>query len=104
MTSQALFTEKENKTAWKTLHGCLPEFAKCFSKLRRDFPPSEELINDLNKFGCLLYGDKTSRNVNEYKHELFKPVKRSDDALPKARFPLDEFVCTTQRENKNSAT
>ena len=33
--------------------------------LGKDFPPSDDLINELNKFTCLLYGDKTSKDVND---------------------------------------
>ena len=50
--------------------------------LGRDFPPSEDLINKLNKFTCLLYGDKTSTNADDCRYSLFKSGKCSDDVLP----------------------
>ena len=59
-----------------------PEFAKCFLKLGRDFPPSEDRVDELNKFACLRYGDKASTNVNECRYELFKSGKCLDNALP----------------------
>lgn len=46
------------------------------------FPPSDRLVSQLNQFVCLLYGDKTSANVNECRYSLFRKGKYSDDVLP----------------------
>ena len=78
-----------------------PEFAKCFSKLGKDFPPSEDLVDELNKFACLMYGDKTSTNVNECRYELFKSGKCSDDVLPPT---CDSLVQHINRANFQAAS
>ena len=64
-----LFSRKRKENRMENIFFS-PEFAKCFSKLGRDFPPSDDLVNELNKFACLMYGDKTSTNVNECRYEL----------------------------------
>lgn len=58
------------------------ELLTAFLLLGQTFPPSTELIAQLNKFVCLLYGDKDSDNVNKCRFALFKKGKSSDDALP----------------------
>ena len=78
-----------------------PEFVKRFSKLGRDFPPSEDLVDELNKFTCLMYGDKTLTNVNECRYELFKSGKCSDDALPPT---CDSLVQHINRANFQTAS
>ena len=75
------FYGKGKVKAWRTL--CEnPQFANTFSMLGNSFPPSQILVNQLNKFVCLLYGDKKSATSNECRYALFKAGKYSDDVLP----------------------
>ena len=67
-------------------------FVECFSKLGRDFPPSEDLVHELNKFTCLLYGDRASTTADECRYALFKSGKCSDDVLPPTCDSLIEHI------------
>ena len=58
-----------------------PEFCPVFSRLG-NLPIHNDLIDFLNKFVCLLYGDDSSQSVDECRYNLFKAGKCSDDALP----------------------
>ena len=100
MTVRALFTEKEKKTSWKTLTN-FSGFVEYFSKLGRDFPPSEDLVNELNKFTCLLYGDKASTTADECRYALFKSGKCSDDVLPPT---CDSLIQHIYRANFQAAS
>ena len=79
--STSSFYGKGKKTAWDTLL-CNREYFNSFRSLENAFPPSEELVLQLNRFVCLLYGDKNSKNVNKCRFSLFKSGKCSDDQLP----------------------
>ena len=46
------------------------------------FPPSDLLVSQLPRSVCLMYGDKTAVNTNEFRYNLFKSGKYSDDVLP----------------------
>ena len=56
------------------------------------FPPSDELVEQLNRFVCLMYGDKTSENVNECRFALFKSGKCPHDLLPPTSDSLLQHV------------
>ena len=61
-------------------------YAESFFMLGSTFPPSDDLVSELNKFTCLLYGDRTSSNVDECRYSMFKSGKCSDDArMPSKR-------------------
>ena len=77
-----------------------PQFARRFSSLGHTFPPSDELVSELNQFTCLLYGDKSSSNVNVCRHNLFKSGKCSDDLLPPTCDSLSKHI---ERANFQSA-
>lgn len=57
-------------------------YVDTFASLGSTFPPSEDLVRQLNKFVCLVYGDKASENANKCRFTLFKSGKCSDDMLP----------------------
>ena len=85
------FDGKGKKTAWKTLV-TFPEFVECFAMIGRDFPPREELINALNQFTCLLYGDKESATVDDCRYTLFSSGKCLDDVLPPTSDSLQHIL------------
>lgn len=58
-----------------------PEFCEVFSRLSH-LPIHDDLVDNLNKFVCLLYGDNCSQSVDECRYNLFIAGKCSDDALP----------------------
>ena len=102
--STSSFHGKGKKTAWKTLVA-FPEFAESFSMLGREIPPSD-LVNELNKFTCLMYGDKTSTNVDDCRYSLFKSGKCSDDVLPPMCDSLVQHInrANFQRANFQTAS
>ena len=51
------------------------------------------MIAKLNKFLCLMYGDKTSEDVNKCRFALFKQGKCSDDQLPPTCDSLLQHIC-----------
>ena len=57
------------------------EICAIFSGLG-NLPIPDDLIDHLNEFICLLYGDNCSQIVDECRYNLFKAGKCSDDALP----------------------
>jgi hypothetical protein len=85
------FYGKGKSTAWKTLINH-PQFIKTFSLLGSSFPPSQDLVSELNKFTCLLYGEATSTNVDECRYALFKAGKCSDEVLPPTRDTLLKHI------------
>jgi hypothetical protein len=58
-----------------------------------EFAPSDDMIAKLNKFVCLMYGDKTSEDVNKCRFALFKQGKCSDDQLPPTCDSLLQHIC-----------
>ena len=87
------FYGKGKATAWKILIGN-PQFVDTFSLLGSSFPLSDNLARQLEKFTCLLYGDKSSSSVNECRYALFKAEKCSDEVLPPTR---DSFLKHVER-------
>ena len=79
--STSAFYGKGKERPWKTLQSH-QEFRQTFSHLGNLERVSEELINSLNKFVCLLYNDEVSTNVDECRYNLFKSGKCSDETLP----------------------
>ena len=73
----------------------------CFSKLGRDFPPSDDLVHELNKFTCLLCDDKASTTADECRYALFKSGKCSDDVLPPT---CDSLIQHIYRANFQAAS
>ena len=57
-----------------------PEFSAAFSRLGH-LPIDGDLVNLLNKFVCLLYGDDVSNSVDGCRYSLFKAGKCSDEDL-----------------------
>ena len=78
-----------------------PEFVEWFAMLGKDFPPSNELVNKLNKFTCLLYADNVSKTVDDCRYALFKSGKCSDDVLPPT---CDSLVQHIYRANFQAAS
>ena len=66
-----------------------------FVSLGSTFSPSDDLVAQLNKFVCLMYGDKTSENVNKCRFALFKLGKCSDDMLPRTCESLLQHIRRT---------
>lgn len=77
-----------------------PQFAKSSFSLGHTFPPSDELVGELNQFTCLLYWNKSSSNVNVCRHYLFKSGKCSDELLPPTCDSLSKHI---ERANFQSA-
>ncbi|XP_046856604.1 uncharacterized protein LOC124449684 [Xenia sp. Carnegie-2017] len=93
------FYGKGKKTAWNILlrnH----KYLNSFSSLGSAFPPSEELVFQLNRFVCLLYGDKDSEDVNKCRLSLFKAGKCSDEQLPPT---CDSLLQHIRRSNYQAA-
>lgn len=59
-----------------------PKFRQTFSLLGNLEKVSQDLINSLNKFVCLLYNDEVSTHIDECRYSLFKSGKCSDETLP----------------------
>lgn len=97
--STSSFYGKGKKTAWDTLLRNR-EYFNSFRSLGNAFPPSEELVLQLNRFVCLLYGDKNSENVNKCRFSLFKSGKCSDDQLPPT---CDSLLQHIRRANYQAA-
>eukprot|EP00794_Sanderia_malayensis_P012433 gene12433-13718_t len=97
--SNSSFYGKGKVKAWKVLQ-THPRFTESFSSLGRSFPPPDRLINELNKYVCLLYGDVVSGDVDECRYQIFKTGKYSDDALPPNRDTLWKHI---ERANYQSA-
>ena len=79
---------------------CNREYFNSFRSLGNAFPPSEELVLQLNRFVCLLYRDKNSENVNKCRFSLFKSGKYLDDQLPPT---CDSFLQHIRRANYQAA-
>lgn len=79
--STSAFRGKGKEKPWQTLKGNL-EFVKTFSELGRSATMSDDMVISLNKFVCLMYGDKAAASVDECRYNLFKSGKCSDDTLP----------------------
>ena len=71
--STSSFYGKGKKTAWDTLLRNR-EYFNSFRSLGNAFPPSEELVLQLNRFVCLLYADKNSENVNKCSAQMCADV------------------------------
>ena len=80
--------------------GTLSYATASIRSLGNAFPPSEELVLRLNRFDCLLYGDKNSENVSKCRFSLFKSGKCSDDQLPPT---CDSFLQHIRRANYQEA-
>ena len=59
-----IFNGKGKGKPWKTLQEH-PEFIESFSTLGSSSDISEDLMISLNRFVCLLYGDKASTSVDD---------------------------------------
>ena len=79
--STSAFYGKGKKTVWNTLTRN-SEYIKTFASLGISFSLSDDMIAKLNKFVCLMYGDKESEEVDKCRFALFKMGKCSDDQLP----------------------
>ena len=79
--STSAFYGKGKERPWKILQKH-HEFRQTFSQLGSLERVSQDLINSLNKFVCLLYYDEVSTHVDECRYNLFKSGKCSDETLP----------------------
>ncbi len=69
----SFFYGKGKKMTWDTL--------KCNRGYVETFKTLGELVEQFNRFVCLMYGNKILENVNECRFALFKLGKCSDDLL-----------------------
>eukprot|EP00794_Sanderia_malayensis_P002900 gene2900-3352_t len=97
--SNSSFYGKGKAKAWKVLQ-TYPRFTESFYSLGHSFPPPDRLINELNKYVCLLYGDVVLENVDDCRYQLFKTGKYSDNALAPNRDSLWKHI---ERANHQSA-
>ena len=59
------------------------EFITTFEEIGDRFDLSDELVNDIERFVCRLYGDKQNTNsVNDQRYILFKNGKYAEEHLP----------------------
>ena len=78
--STSAFRGKGKAKPWKIFQEN-PNYAKSFCDLEKSSTLSEDLVVSLNVFVCSLYGDTSSRTVNECRYVLFKARKCSDSLL-----------------------
>ena len=98
--STSAFRGKGKAKPWKILQEN-PNFAKSFCDLGKSSTLSEDLVVSLNVFVCLLYGDTSSRTVNECRYVLLKAGKCSDESLPPN---CDSLLKHIERANLQAAT
>lgn len=79
--STSAFRGKGKAKPWKILQDN-PDFVQSFCDLGKSSTLSQDLVMSLNVFVCLLYGDKSSKTVDECRYNLFKAGKCSDETLP----------------------
>ena len=79
--STSSFYGKGKKTVWDTLQRN-PGYVDVFLSLGCSLSIADDVIKELNRFVCLLYGDTVSKDVNSCRYTLFKSGKCSDDQLP----------------------
>ena len=58
------------------------EYLETFKMLGHTIPPSDDLVNRLEKYVCDLYGAGQEESVNSACYSLFKSGKFGEDTLP----------------------
>jgi hypothetical protein len=59
-----------------------PEFVDCFASLGVDWVVSQDLLCELERFVCLLYGYPTQTSINDVRYQVFKGKSSSEAAMP----------------------
>ena len=74
------FFKKGKGACWKILVNNL-RFWRVFAKVGRDWLPSDNLIELLEEFVCLLFGSCHLKSMNEVRFHLFKRKYESQDKI-----------------------
>ena len=74
------FFKKGKGACWKMLLNNL-RFWRVFAEVGREYLPSDNLIQLLEEFVCLLFGSRQLKSINEVRFHLFKRKYESQDKI-----------------------